>query len=342
KLKIIIDSYSICMLFFNKGGITMAKKRTHEEFLKIVADFDVLDEFEVTGKYVNNSTKIKIFHKKCNREFSIIPRDFTRRKRCSLCNKKVKLTTKEFEEHIRKIDGDKYSLLSEYISDSKKVKLKHNECGYIWNITPSHYKQGKRCPKCNGTKKKTKEVEEHIIKIDGDKYAVLSEYISDSKKVKLKHNECGYIWNITPSHYKQGKRCPKCNGTKTKTTIEFKQEIKSIIGDQYILLEEYKGANKKIKIMHNSPDCNNHIYETTPSNIKRGRGCPKCAVLSRSGENHFRYNNKLTDEDRKNNGRHSLEYKKWRDRVFHNFEYKCDCCGVEGGELNAHHLNSWN
>src|SRR5699024_12700987 len=56
--------------------------------------------------------------------------------------------------------------------------------------------------------------------------------------------------------------------------------------------------------------CNNHIYETTPSNIKRGRGCPKCAVLSRSGENHFRYNNKLTDEDRKNNGRHSLEYKK--------------------------------
>lgn len=268
------------MLFFNKGGITMAKKRTHEEFLKIVADFDVLDEFEVTGKYVNNSTKIKIFHKKCNREFSIIPRDFTRRKRCSLCNKKVKLTTKEFEEHIRKIDGDKYSLLSEYISDSKKVKLKHNECGYIWNITPSHYKQGKRCPKCNGTKK--------------------------------------------------------------KTTIEFKQEIKSIIGDQYILLEEYKGANKKIKIMHNSPDCNNHIYETTPSNIKRGRGCPKCAVLSRSEENHFRYNNKLTDEDRKNNGRHSSEYKKWRDKVFHNFEYKCDCCGVEGGELNAHHLNSWN
>lgn len=53
----------------------MAKKRTHEEFLKIVADFDVLDEFEVTGKYVNNSTKIDIFHRKCNREFSIIPRD---------------------------------------------------------------------------------------------------------------------------------------------------------------------------------------------------------------------------------------------------------------------------
>lgn len=268
------------MLFFNKGGITMAKKRTHEEFLKIVADFDVLDEFEVTGKYVNNSTKINIFHRKCNREFSIIPRDFTRRKRCSLCNKKVKLTTKEFEEHIRKTDGDKYSLLSEYISDSEKVKLKHNECGHIWNITPSHYKQGKRCPKCKGVNK--------------------------------------------------------------KTTIEFKQEIKSIIGDQYILLEEYKGANKKIKIMHNSPDCNNHIYETTPSNIKRGRGCPKCAVLSRSGKNHFRYNSKLTDEDRKNNGRHSSEYKKWRDKVFHNFEYKCDCCGVKGGELNAHHLNSWN
>lgn len=258
----------------------MAKKRTHEEFLKIVADFDILDEFEVTGKYVNNSTKINIFHKKCNREFSIIPRDFTRRKRCSLCNKKMKLTTKEFEEHIRKTDGDKYSLLSEYISDSEKVKLKHNECGHIWNISPSHYKQGKRCPKCKGVNK--------------------------------------------------------------KTTIEFKQEMKSIIGDQYILLEEYKGANKKIKVMHNSSNCNNHIYETTPSNIKRGRGCPKCAVLSRSGENHFRYNNKLTDEDRKNNGRHSLEYKKWRDKVFHKFEHKCDCCGVKGGELNAHHLNSWN
>lgn len=38
------------------------------------------------------------------------------------------------------------------------------------------------------------------------------------------------------------------------------------------------------------------------------------------------------------NGRHSSEYKAWRDAVFQRDDYTCQICGKKGGTLNAHHV----
>lgn len=37
-------------------------------------------------------------------------------------------------------------------------------------------------------------------------------------------------------------------------------------------------------------------------------------------------------------GRHTKEYREWRDSVFRRDNYTCQMCGKRGGTLNAHHI----
>jgi hypothetical protein len=39
--------------------------------------------------------------------------------------------------------------------------------------------------------------------------------------------------------------------------------------------------------------------------------------------------------------RHRREYKDWRTSVYERDDYTCQCCGVRGGRLNAHHINQF-
>ena len=58
-------------------------------------------------------------------------------------------TTKQFRYEVEQLVGDEYSVLGEYVSASTKIKMKHNECGYIYKIAPNNFLIGNRCPLCN-------------------------------------------------------------------------------------------------------------------------------------------------------------------------------------------------
>ncbi len=76
---------------------------------------------------------------------------------------------------------------------------------------------------------------------------------------------------------------------------------------------------------------------------KRGRYTIRYAQAKNKGKNHYRYNPRLTDEERMNN-RYQLygeNQTSWRVRVFENDNYTCQLCKERAGVLNAHHLNSW-
>lgn len=63
--------------------------------------------------------------------------------------------------------------------------------------------------------------------------------------------------------------------------------------------------------------------------------------LKYSKENSPNYNPNLSDEERILR-RHYPEYLEWRKQIFERDRYTCDCCGSDkGGDLNAHHLNSY-
>ena len=62
---------------------------------------------------------------------------------------------------------------------------------------------------------------------------------------------------------------------KKLTNEEFLTKLRSIHGEDYTPLEDYKGVTKSMSVKHNV--CG-RIYETTPDNLYHG-GCPECGYI---------------------------------------------------------------
>jgi len=69
---------------------------------------------------------------------------------------------------------------------------------------------------------------------------------------------------------------------KRKTTEQFKTEIYNLVGDEYILLEEYKGCDKEILFRHNSDYCNNNESYISPTQFLLGHRCKICGIAKRN------------------------------------------------------------
>ena len=92
-------------------------------------------------------------------------------------------------------------------------------------------------------------------------------------------------------------------------------------------------------------DCGNTAFVST-NNLNSGHtrscGCLKDDLV---GENHHSYNPNKTDEERLKKryilGKHTID--NFRNKVYQRDDYTCQICGdASGGNLNAHHIESWN
>lgn len=110
-----------------------------------------------------------------------------------------------------------------------------------------------------------------------DKIEVLGNYVSSITKIKTKCNVCKHIWHAYPHNMLQGIGCPKCGTSRQAkkisfTTAEFKAKL-SAINKDVIIVGEY--VTSKIKIDAKCAICENG-WESTPSNLLKGCGCPIC------------------------------------------------------------------
>lgn len=74
----------------------------------------------------------------------------------------------------------------------------------------------------------------------------------------------------------------------------------------------------------------------------KNQGCKQCAIESRpswEGEKNPSWKGGISDEN--NRERQSNHYKKWVKEVYIRDKYTCQCCGQTGGELRAHHIESF-
>lgn len=113
----------------------------------------------------------------------------------------------------------------------------------------------------------------------GDEYSLLSGYVKSGVKVKLRHNLCSTEYEVTPNDFQQGKRCPICarhlmGAPRRKNKEQFMDEVKKKFGSEYEILGDYKNNKIKVEVKHNL--CGN-VYLVSPSNLLRGRKCPKCS-----------------------------------------------------------------
>lgn len=98
-------------------------------------------------------------------------------------------------------------------------------------------------------------------------------YVNYYFKLRWKCNK-GHKWLTSPDSVKQGSWCPTCAGKAPLTIKQMHIIAKKRNGK--CLSEKYKNADTKL-----SWKCKNgHEWQASPSSIKRGRWCPKCANIS--------------------------------------------------------------
>ena len=191
---------------------------------------------------------------------------------------------KTHEEYVAEVAviNPNIEVVGEYINNEINIlhKCKINECLHEWNVKPKHILRGQGCPKCNKIKR-TKTHEKYIKEVASinSNIEVIGKYINDSSKIlhKCRVDGCGYEWYARPNNILHGRGCPKCGGTIKKTHEEYVDEL-NIKNNNIEVIEKY--INADTPILHLCK-IDGYKWFSTPNNILRGQGCPKCGILSR-------------------------------------------------------------
>lgn len=265
------------------------KKTTNEKDIgkyqeRLENKFD--NTYIIVEKIRDGRIKFKIKHKTCGSE-TVIRSDYINSwKGCPNCTanerKRAQGSTKrktneEWVKEVYDMVGDEYTFLDPYINYSTSIRVRHNKCGYVWKTRPELFKAGSRCIKCH-TKSRIKTNEEflkEVYDLVGDEYTFLEEYKTARTPIKYRHNPCGTIYKKSPNTFLTNRgMCAECNGGgKNITTEKFKERLKKVRGDEYILLGKYTRSQDKTLFKHTV--CGN-TFEMTPAHIMNGISCPHC------------------------------------------------------------------
>ena len=184
-------------------------------------------------------------------------------------------THEQFIKDVYSLVGDEYLVVGVYLRACNKIKIKHNNCGNEYEVTPCNFLRGIRCPYCNIYSKRTQEkFVKEVYNLVGDEYEVIGEYTGSKNKINMRHNICGNVYGVAPYSILSGHKCPKCVGNQKKTTDIFKNEVFSLHNGEYKLIGEYISTREKTEILHTV--CGS-IYLVVPNSFLRGSLCPKCA-----------------------------------------------------------------
>ncbi|TVX83699.1 hypothetical protein FQP34_00120 [Peribacillus simplex] len=192
----------------------MPKKKTHDEFLHEICEvwgtkLSILTVYEFS--YQN----LKVRCNTCFYEWFARPTNLLNGVGCPACSRKRRKTTTDFIKELESISGNEYQILGSYINNKTPIEIRHVICGHIWNIRPLDFlNKGSRCPVCV-TKRNTEQRKKNFVyELDnavGNEYSVLTKYENNKSKVKLRHNECGHVFDVLPINFlNKGSRCPVC------------------------------------------------------------------------------------------------------------------------------------
>ncbi|WP_291631387.1 hypothetical protein [Clostridium sp.] len=262
----------------------MPKKLTHEEFMeKFYEQNKNAENIEILGKYEGSKIKIKCKCKLDGYEWEIRPNDLLSKKvSCPKCSGNTTKTTEEFIQEMKEINND-IEILGEYVNNKIPIKCKCKIDGYEWMAKPNNLlSSNSGCPKCydnrrgNTLKLTHKEFISRIKEINDD-IEILGKYKNSKTKIKVRCKKDGYTWEVTPNSLLNNKTgCPKCAGNMKLTHEEFISRI-NIINPNIEILGTYIKNNIKIKC---KCKIDGYIWYTTPSNLLREQGCPKCGIKS--------------------------------------------------------------
>ena len=258
----------------------MTRRKTTEEFKNEVYEL-VGDEYTVIGEYVNNKTKIKMRHNKCGNKYEAIPHDFLANKgKCPYCNYTNKVTHETFLYKFKQKGLDKeFKILSKYESSKTKIQVQCLKCHHKYFVTPNHLLDGKKCPNCS-RKKSSNIFKDQVHNMTNGEYTVLGVYEGEYTPVFIRHNKCGYEWEVTPRYFLKGTRCPKCAGNLPFTKETILEKVNKEGNNEYEVIKFPETINNRNKITILHKPCNK-TYDVRPYNFFKGNRCPFCSNSSK-------------------------------------------------------------
>lgn len=248
--------------------------------------------------------KVELICLTCGKTFTRKTNSIMKKNAKIICEcKKTKYNTTIINEIYAKED---YTLLEDYKGMNEPTKTLHEECGFEWDLRPTHFiKSGSRCPRCikSGYVKTEKEIKEELKKIKNGEYQLVSGYTTATKKSLFKHLTCNKTFEMAMSNLRFKTNCPHCFGTPNKTTEGYKKEVFEKYGDEYEVLEEYQ--TNKIKIKHKHK-CGKIKLMRPDQLLQKRTGC-KCLITTSTSKEEKEiinfikenYKGKILENDRK-------------------------------------------
>lgn len=219
------------------------KKLTNQEFDEKLSNLEGMEDYKRIGDYIDTKTKIDFLHTKCNKIFKAKPSNILQGYGCPHCNKKENKGQIKFEKQVFDLVGNEYTVIGKYKNYHSKVKMRHNKCGYEYDVKAGNFTSlGRRCPKCSGLIKKDENyVQERLDEIIPNEYTVVGEYKNNVTPIEIKHNYCGNKFCASLKNIQNGKfGCKHCKMSSGELLIS------NILKENNIEYEfQYK--NKKCK-----------------------------------------------------------------------------------------------
>lgn len=130
-------------------------------------------------------------------------------------------------------------------------------------------------------KKRTDEEFRELLQQNNPTIIPLEKYVNNTTKIKFKCLKCNNEWYTIPKIVLNGHSCPKCalvnqSLNSRKSADQFVKELAQI-NPNIELLTDYVKSSSKIKCRCKK---DGFEWESTPNNLLRGHGCPKCNKLN--------------------------------------------------------------
>lgn len=214
------------------------RKKTPEEFKKEVYDI-VGDEYTILTDYELSSKHIQMQHMVCGHTYSVRPNLFLKGRRCPKCkgNNAKRKTTEMFKSEVRRLVGDEYTVMGQYVNRATKVEMRHNKCGRVYEVEPGNFLYRSRCIECYYAQLRltTEEFEDRLLEALGKEYLLESEYKGMYEIVKIRHLACGNSYKSKPNDI-----IFKHSGCKTCSQSTGEGYVSSYLSEKGIKFEHQK------------------------------------------------------------------------------------------------------
>lgn len=135
---------------------------------------------------------------RCGHQFECNYHKFLQSANCRVCHPSI-TTPEGYEERVRMLVGDEYTIITPFTSQRTKMHIRHNVCGHVQEYTPSHFLAGQRCKQC--TKLTTRDKLDNYLQLySNGRYKIIS---SEENLVVIHDTEFNKLIKLTAVHTMQ-------------------------------------------------------------------------------------------------------------------------------------------